>query len=176
MPDAKFLRCRLWRHGETFHSGPLSTNGLCCRCIFLLKSKGGKIGGSNAGRIGRIGKQKGGRIGGRTCGKSKQRMGTANGRYLKRQNNFRTWTTLPFKYEDFKELLLIMHNNRNQSRKNGKRRQRNFLALKDVPVAMHKKYDMAILLQVVGIMATTKFCNLDRYQWEVASLPNFVEH
>ena len=82
MPYAKPLRCRLWRRGQKSHSGPLSMRGLCCRCSSLLKSKGGKIGGRNGSRIA---KQKGGSIGGRTCGKSKQRMGTANGRCKKRQ-------------------------------------------------------------------------------------------
>ena len=66
-------------------------------------------------------------------------------------------------YEDVEKLLVKMHANRDAVRK-GQRRPGPYLCLLDVPAVMTDKYDNSHLVEVVTTMASTKFCNLDRYK------------
>jgi hypothetical protein len=85
-----------------------------------------------------------------------------NGRCLKSQTNFRTWTPLAIGYDDFERLLVQMHANRVAARRNG--RSGPFLSMRDVPADMRSKYAQKDLAEVVSTMASTKFCGLDRYK------------
>ena len=118
--------------------------GCCQRCIDLRKSAGGAKGGSNG------------------TGEAKQRLGTANGRCKKCLEKHRIWTTLPLQYEDFEILLMTMHDNRRKSREKGTQ-QDIFPSMGDVPKDMLVKYDRDLLRSIMEVMATPKFCDLDRY-------------
>lgn len=136
MPYAARSRCKHWRPGETWHRGKLSIRGCCARCVQKLKSAGGRRG----------------------TGLCKVRRGAANGRYLRKVNNYLTWNSLALEYDDFEYLLVAMHKNRRDLRPGP------YLLLGDLPVRMLDKYDNKTLLEVIDIMTTTKFCNLNRYQ------------
>ena len=151
MPYAILARCRRWQPGECWHRGPLSARGLCKRC--------GDAGPS---------------IGGSVTGPSKQRKGN-NSRFIHGQyartkvvSNFRTWKSIALRYEDFEVLLCRMHKAREEARAVDPHKGGPFLHMSDVPACMRLKYEPEFLQQVVHVMGSTKFCQLDRYKDHVS--------
>ena len=117
--------------------GVISYRGFCQKCSLDAKVAGGRLGGRSG------------------TGDAKRRLHQNNGRFLPRQQDYKSWKSLDISIRDFEILLQRLHEGREYERK------RPWLRASNLPSSASSIYNIA---DIVDTMCNTRFCHLDRFK------------